>query len=736
MNLKKLTRIILLVAVLLVLSIVPVNAVVFNAAFDSDFYVNCYPDLKAAFGNDANAAYDHYLTYGIKEGRIASPVFDVKTYIRNYPDLQAAFGDNYEAAYNHFLANGMNEGRLASDSFNVQVYIANYPDLQAAFGNDVAGAYNHYLNYGMAEGRVCGALEAGAEAPEDHVHDYSIIVEYITEPTCQEDGEVIYACECGEVSTETVIIPASEEYHVYEEDDDRRIDPTCIADGKKIFVCTVCQDEEAEKEEVIPMGEEYHDWDKVISKGDPEYTGLEIYECTICSEYKAVPYNCEHEYEMVSTTATCTKAGVETRVCKNCKDIEKVDVPATGHTVTQDAVITVPATCTTDGKAVGTCDECGKSAIEVVIPAAHKYEEADDNKEATCTEGGLLSKICSVCGDKIYERTEATGHTEPETGVKTYVATPNYDAEGKVTGYTKTSEEIDITKTTLVNRTLCVNGIVKEFTCENCEETVTDTVYEVKGHNYKTTVKPTCTTDGKKVCSVCTDVTAEHEVILPATGHTLTGYAVASTSEEDKYYVNCSECGILTATLDKDAKTITLVDVTGEEWGVTITYKQDGTTIQSIKIGEKGGTGDDETTNPDKTPLSISSVKAGVHQSATPQANNITVSSTGKTVTVTETAEKVEATTNPNGETKKFFCLVLDLGIAKDKVKVSAGDYKIEANDLTCVDQWTTSSNGNQFLVWLSAEKCGNSGITITFSDADNVKAPIDITFNFVANNA
>ena len=96
MNLKKLTRIILLLAVLLVLSIVPVNAVVFNAAFDSDFYVNCYPDLKAAFGNDANAAYNHYLTYGIKEGRIASPVFDAKAYIRNYPDLQDAIWDEYE----------------------------------------------------------------------------------------------------------------------------------------------------------------------------------------------------------------------------------------------------------------------------------------------------------------------------------------------------------------------------------------------------------------------------------------------------------------------------------------------------------------------------------------------------------------------------------------------------------------------------------------------------------------
>ena len=49
----------LIVAVLLLLSIVPVNAVVFNAAFDSDFYVNCYPDLKAAFGNDACEYFFH-----------------------------------------------------------------------------------------------------------------------------------------------------------------------------------------------------------------------------------------------------------------------------------------------------------------------------------------------------------------------------------------------------------------------------------------------------------------------------------------------------------------------------------------------------------------------------------------------------------------------------------------------------------------------------------------------------
>lgn len=34
-------------------------------------YADTYPDLMAAFGYDKNALYEHYITYGIKEGRIA-----------------------------------------------------------------------------------------------------------------------------------------------------------------------------------------------------------------------------------------------------------------------------------------------------------------------------------------------------------------------------------------------------------------------------------------------------------------------------------------------------------------------------------------------------------------------------------------------------------------------------------------------------------------------------------------
>jgi hypothetical protein len=43
-----------------------------GTVFDSDYYADTYPDLKAAFGYDYNALLQHYLTYGKAEGRIPS----------------------------------------------------------------------------------------------------------------------------------------------------------------------------------------------------------------------------------------------------------------------------------------------------------------------------------------------------------------------------------------------------------------------------------------------------------------------------------------------------------------------------------------------------------------------------------------------------------------------------------------------------------------------------------------
>lgn len=186
----------------------------YSAVFDYDYYVANNPDVYAAYGDDVDAVFNHFLTYGMAEGRVASEEFDVNVYKDSYEDLRNAFGDDlksyyvhyitygknegrtatavdqdsvvgitvydgvdYSSVYNyqyyinanpdvkaacptdalaleHFVKYGMSEGRQAIESFNVFTYMNNYTDLQQAFGNDLAAYYQHYMTYGIIELRT------------------------------------------------------------------------------------------------------------------------------------------------------------------------------------------------------------------------------------------------------------------------------------------------------------------------------------------------------------------------------------------------------------------------------------------------------------------------------------------------------------------------------------------------------------------------------------------------------
>ena len=67
--------------------------------------------------------------------------------------MAAAYGNNADALLNHFISFGVKEGRNASAEFNPQAYRQRYEDLQAAFGSDMAAYCRHYVAYGKAEGR-------------------------------------------------------------------------------------------------------------------------------------------------------------------------------------------------------------------------------------------------------------------------------------------------------------------------------------------------------------------------------------------------------------------------------------------------------------------------------------------------------------------------------------------------------------------------------------------------------
>lgn len=147
----------------------------YSAVFDVAYYANRYPDLKAAFGNDESALLQHFIQYGMAEGRQGSSQFDVYSYKNLYPDLRAAFGNNLKSYYMHYISSGKAEGRKAtgvntlqnpittyngidySAVYDYNYYLKKYSDLAKIYTNDDIGLLAHFVNCGMGEGRQAKA---------------------------------------------------------------------------------------------------------------------------------------------------------------------------------------------------------------------------------------------------------------------------------------------------------------------------------------------------------------------------------------------------------------------------------------------------------------------------------------------------------------------------------------------------------------------------------------------------
>lgn len=127
-----------------------------DLTFNANFYADNNSDLKAIFGYNEKELKAHWLTFGINEGRVASPIFDVKYYLNYNKDLSLAFGTDYSLAHIHFIDCGINEGRIGSENFNVNFYKNYYTDLNNMSNRD---AFSHYINFGKNEGRISKILD-------------------------------------------------------------------------------------------------------------------------------------------------------------------------------------------------------------------------------------------------------------------------------------------------------------------------------------------------------------------------------------------------------------------------------------------------------------------------------------------------------------------------------------------------------------------------------------------------
>ena len=133
------------------------NIDITNYLFDATYYADKYSDLKKAFGYNKSQLKSHWLNFGIKEGRTASPVYDPAYYVKKYSDLKSAYKTDYEALYNHFINFGINEGRVASKYFDVNYYISNNSDVKKAYYSSKSYSLVHFMTFGINEGRVASS---------------------------------------------------------------------------------------------------------------------------------------------------------------------------------------------------------------------------------------------------------------------------------------------------------------------------------------------------------------------------------------------------------------------------------------------------------------------------------------------------------------------------------------------------------------------------------------------------
>ncbi len=90
-----------------------VSAEGLSDVFDADYYAEQYPDVVAEVGSEPAALLNHFVTYGVNEGKQGIATFNVSEYKNAYADLQAVFGDDWDAYVEHYFTIGINEHRTA-----------------------------------------------------------------------------------------------------------------------------------------------------------------------------------------------------------------------------------------------------------------------------------------------------------------------------------------------------------------------------------------------------------------------------------------------------------------------------------------------------------------------------------------------------------------------------------------------------------------------------------------------
>lgn len=403
-------------------------------------------------------------------------------------------------------------------------------------------------------------VSSGQAIPKiDHTWDNGKVT---TEATCEHTGVRTYTCSvCGETKEEET--PKTD--HTY---DDGTVTkkPTCIETGIKTYTCTVCQ--KTKTEEIPATG---HQHTEIRNKKEATcietgYTG-DTY-CKDCGTKLSsgeVISKKAHDYEVKDRQEpTCTTDGYVLSVCKVCRDEKQEILPATGHQHTEIRN-KKEATCKDKGYTGDVyCKDCGEKLSDgktIAKTTEHTWDGGKVTKAATCTEKGVKTYTCTVCGATKTEEIAATGHqhTEVRNKVEATCTKDGYSGDVYCTDCgTKLSSGTEIARKAHEyeererNEANCKRNGYILFVCKVCGDEKRE-VLPKTDHQHteiRNKVEATCTDEGYTGDTYCTDCGEKLSdgKKIPATGHIHIGYLgkKEATCENDGYTggAYCKDCGI------------------------------------------------------------------------------------------------------------------------------------------------------------------------------------------------